>query len=77
MTYSQTHYNVRSVCLTQQTDLDAEKLQNQAKDLLLKGRKQHALMALKIRKIKLKEVASVDSKLLNVVQMVSNPCPYM
>ena len=29
-------------------------------------------MALKIRKLKLKEVAAADSKLMNVVEMVNN-----
>mmetsp|Transcript_2810 Transcript_2810/g.5096 ORF Transcript_2810/g.5096 Transcript_2810/m.5096 type:complete len:228 (+) Transcript_2810:45-728(+) len=52
------------------TDIHAAKLQNQAKGFLQHGQKDRALMALKIRKLKLKEVASVDLKLMDIVRMI-------
>mmetsp|Transcript_12438 Transcript_12438/g.18818 ORF Transcript_12438/g.18818 Transcript_12438/m.18818 type:complete len:230 (+) Transcript_12438:67-756(+) len=49
---------------------ESERLQNQAKELLASGKKDRALLALKLRKHKIKEADSIDAKLLNVMSMI-------
>lgn len=58
--------------VNEQLESDSEKLQSQARELVQMRQKQRALLLLKLRKYKEKELDNVDNQLLNVFKMIED-----
>lgn len=58
--------------LQKKFDADCIKLETQAKEMLKNGRKDRALLSLKLKKHKQKELESMDGKMLTLMKMIND-----
>ncbi len=53
-------------------DIDSAKLTEQAKTLIVQKQKERALLILKLRRFKEKELSNIDAQLISILEMIGN-----